>query len=232
MSFIIDVFITVLFFCFIVTGYRKGFLKSVLGLISTILASIISGYLAKPIASFIYEFFIYRGLRDKFSLIMSSTPVNDARLLLSKVINAIPKFIASGLDDYGITNDKIMAEINGTGQKAPDDLMNLLKPVFTGFIRPIIISILFIALVLLFGVAIRVINNAKRISIINKLDSCLGAGLGVIKFGITLLLFVTVIKFSQPFITDSHFIFSENIIDNTLILKKIYHNIYCDSLIK
>ena len=228
MSFIIDVCIVAVLFCFVVNGYKNGVVKSILSLVSTVMAFFISSYFSVIITNFIYDSFVVPSLTNKINSVVTNSYNNV--VVPSEIINILPGLVINSFNDYGITNEKISNVIGSSvSQKVvASNLVDMFSPAFINLIRPIVIMVLFFTFKVVFRTLIDLVNKLLKLPIISQVNSFLGAILGVAKFSVILFIFVSLLRFSQPFINDSFPVFSEEVIDNTLILKKIYHNSYYD----
>lgn len=227
MSFIFDVCTIATLCCFVYAGYKSGVVKSVLSLVSTILSFFISGKLAPIVTKFVYDHFVYNSLYNKFDSVVINSYNNSVKLLPSEIINVLPKFIVRSLDNYGITDKKIFDIMSESSQSVTRDLMNTFEPAVINFIRPIVVSLLFIILSVIFGALAKSINKISRFPIISQINSLFGAMLGFVKFLAILFLVGLILRLAQPFI-DNGSAFSEDVINETIILSKAYHNSYYD----
>lgn len=230
LSFIIDVCTIALLCCFIFVGYKNGIVKSVLSLVSTVLSFFISGKLAPIVTKFIYEKFVYHSLYNKFDSVVTNSCDNGIKLLPSEIINVLPKFLVRSLDDYGITDKKIFDIISDSSQSITNNLMNVFQPVVISFIKPIVVSVLFIILSVVFGALAKNINKVAKFPIISQVNSLFGAMLGFVKFLAILFLVGLVLRLAQPFADDNGSVFSKDVIEDTFILSKIYHNSWYDAI--
>lgn len=230
MSFIIDVCVVCVLCYFIFSGYKNGIVKSILGIVSSVISIFISSKLAPLISKSIYDNFIYHSLYGKFDSVVTNSINNNIKLFPSEITNILPKFVLNGLDDYGITDNKIQSIINTSSQSVTQNLMDVFEPVFISFIRPIVVGVLFIILSAIFSVIVKTINKAFKLPILSQANAIFGAILGFVKFLAILFLVGFVLRLSRPFINNSNSFISEDVIDDTIILSRVYRNSYYDKL--
>ena len=138
---LIDVIIIVFLFIMITVGYKKGFLKKAVGLVSFFVATIVSIVFCKQFAGFLTEHdIIYGGLYDKVEAKVASIENIehlDSAVDLSETIQEateLPKFIANFLAERITANTSSAEVINKLTTAATDALMVLISAVLLFFI--------------------------------------------------------------------------------------------------
>lgn len=190
MTYVVDIVLAALAVFIIVMSARKGFVVSVMEMLSLVISAFASAKLFKPLTDAMFNGFLTDMLRTKLK-----NSIDDHYQLLSypekiqRMIDTLPK---SGIQMANkIMNTDINKAINSVSQKcAGADDATLIDTFATKVsqyvVKPLVEVFVFIVLFVLIAIIIRLIvkaakNALERIPVVGKVDTLLGGVLGVVK---------------------------------------------------
>lgn len=221
---LLDISILVLLIIFVVSSYKAGIVRSLLRLIGTIVAIVLSAYMASIIAQFVYDQFIRSSILDQVRIFINEYVTNDISSKPVNSLNGMSEFILRSLMFYGYDEHTIKEIINDSTLNAANEITNMISPMIINSIRTIVMIILFILFNTIIRFLIRSLGAVCRLPIIKQVDSILGAILGAINFLIIVMIIMLLIRIFVPMMKDEPKIFSSVTIDSTYIFKHLYYN--------
>ncbi len=179
-----------------IVGIFKGFFRVLIDLTSSILSSIVSLFLAKPVGMFIYNLGTFNKLIDKttnfliskqeiFSLVATQDNKKD---LIDQAINEfnIPSFLEEVLRTIG-NNYINIPDGSIVGEYISNTLFIILSTALAGLVMYIIISIIVIILEAF-------LHKLDKIKPINKFNHTLGGVVGFVNGLIFVFIFMVIIS--------------------------------------
>lgn len=221
---LLDISILVLLIIFVVSSYKAGIVRSLLRLIGSIVAIVLSAYMASIIAQFVYDQFIRSSILDQVRIFINEYVTNDISSKPVNSLNGMSEFILRSLMFYGYDEYTIKEIINDTTLNAANEITNMISPMIINSIRTVVMIILFILFNTIIRFLIRSLGAVCRLPIIKQVDSILGAILGAINFLIIVMIIMLLIRIFVPMMKDEPKIFSSITIDSTYIFKHLYYN--------
>ena len=228
----IDVLIVALVAIFALIGLRKGFFKSVLSMISTLVVIIISIIFASPLAKLINKIYDFTGL-------LAGKLCSGIASMGSFYSEAIPEGV-SGKDHVNSipssTNGflkKLMSyvlEPLSAGDVQGSTVADIVSGAFASIIVTIVAGILlFILIKIVLSIASRLFENITRNRVFGGLNKLLGFAFGAVKGFIIVVVFAIVLTLLTvvPLVNTK---ISPIIQDNTKIARPIYN--YTDEVME
>ena len=223
MSLIIDlVFIgIILIFAFI--GLSRGFIKEIVSLIGVILALVVSFYLSRIFADFIFETFVKDTVVEKISETIVSTAENS----VNGVVDVIPEYIVSaaksmGFDITSSVNNNIASDIESTATSVSTSIVeDVAGPLISGLISVVLFIILFIILKIVIGL----IAKALKLPVIKSANNFLGFSVGLIRGVLTVVICCYVLTILVNTNDNGLFGITNDRLDSSFILG-IYNKIF------
>lgn len=224
MGILLDTVILFLFILFIVSGFKSGMIKSLIGFIGTIIAFGLSLYLSNIVADFIYNNYIDNMLVSQINETLNEHISHNINDKAAAVFNELPYFLSGSLTMFGITHDRIKNVIESSTDNASNEIVKLLSPAVINIIRTVVMSILFIIISMIVGFFVRTIKRVARIPVLRQVDQFFGALIGGCKCFIILSLITFLLKVFLPMSNSIPEIFSRNTIDSTFLFRTFYDN--------
>lgn len=227
MGMILDISLVVLAVLFLIIGARRGIAKSLAEFGGTIVAIVAASLLASVFAGVIYNNFVESSLLNSVTGSLDNTVGQNLAARIEDVYNALPRYIQSAAESYGVTNGNIGGAIGSSTDRAAMSIVNLVSPIVIDLIRTICLVILFIVLMIVVKVAARGIDRIFRLPVLSGINSLLGAVLGLVKCAVLVMLVCFVVQVILPMTGISPGIFSQENIESSTLFKYVYqHNLF------
>ena len=205
MGFFVDIAVLAIIIIFTVIGYRKGFIKSVMGLVSLVLAVIVSINFYSYSADFINENIVgphfSKITAEEFSSLMNGGTetiapekiFEDKPDSLEKLLNKFGIEFES-LTDYYTTNIKPSVPAFET-DKIADKISEFIVESTTETVSNIIgFLVTFLAALILFNLTLKLLDLLFKLPVLKFTNKLFGAILGIVKGLVVALIVVNVVS--------------------------------------
>lgn len=217
LSIILDIILVIVLILCLFEGYKKGFFKSLIGLIGKIASIIASAYISLPVAQYLYNNIISKRLASIVKTALS-TP---------NQVEAISEFLSH-------PTIKMLSSV-GISLPSPEQLVGLGEDAavrfftsgpaahfLTSVLRIGLFILLMFAFNIIISVIIKLVVNATKLPLIGVIDKTLGVILGILKGAIWLLI-ISVVIYVLSVVEQFEYI-TTSTINNTYILDVITEN--------
>ncbi len=172
MKFIIDIILVLIILVSAFIGYKKGFIKLLLPVITVVLAIYLSSLFAPKVSDFVSKKYIEPAVISSVEQKM-----NDA----TEEGNGILLFAA---EKIGIDLDIAIDNLVNNNQAAQTFTQNNIMPVLKKPVQSVVTLVLFLALSIVLGILARMFNKiikASPVGLVNQLGGvCVGAAGGIV----------------------------------------------------
>ena len=176
LPYLADAIIVVIFLLFIILGVKRGFVRSVLDLVGTLAAMLVSMWFSGIAAQWFFSTFLQESLTRQIAEALQSAPAADAA---EAVLSVVPEILRGGLEAFGITSDAINQAVAGTSGQAAEAVVAVLSPMVVSVLRGLFALVLFVFLLVVFRILSGVVCRIFRLPVLRQLDKGLGILLGV-----------------------------------------------------
>lgn len=198
---IIDIILVLIFASCIIDGRRKGFVKTVLSLVATVIGMLIAYEYAGPIAQWANEAFVKNAVTGSIADIISAQLGNGAQA----IVDAIPSYITEAAKAGGLSLSAAVSDI-GSSVNAEQAAEQIYGAIYNVIISPALTVIAFliiyaiISFVLSFVISI--INRFFKLPILKGLNKLLGGAIGAVKGVAVVALLGVVLVVASGFFPD------------------------------
>ena len=204
LPYLADAVIVVIFLLFIILGVKRGFVRSVLDLVGTLAAMLVSMWFSGIAAQWVFSTFLQESLPRQIAEALQAAPPADAA---DAVLSVVPEILRGGLEAFGITSDAINQAVAGTSGQAAAAVVAVLSPMVVSVLRGLFALVLFVFLLVIFRILSGVVCRIFRLPVLRQLDKGLGILLGVAQAAlITVLLCFcaqALISVSSPWLVET-----------------------------
>lgn len=176
LPYLADAVIVVIFLLFIILGVKRGFVRSVLDLVGTLAAMLVSMWFSGIAAQWVFSTFLQESLTRQIAEALQAAPAADAA---DAVLSVVPEILRGGLEAFGITSDAINQAVAGTSGQAAEAVVAVLAPMVVSALRGLFALVLFIFLLVIFRILSGVVCRIFRLPVLRQLDKGLGILLGI-----------------------------------------------------
>ena len=176
LPYLADAVIVVIFLLFIILGVKRGFVRSVLDLVGTLAAMLVSMWFSGIAAQWVFSTFLQESLTRQIAEALQAAPAADAA---EAVLSVVPEILRGGMEAFGITSDAINQAVAGTSGQAAEAVVAVLSPMVVSVLRGLFALVLFVFLLVIFRILSGVVCRIFRLPVLRQLDKGLGILLGV-----------------------------------------------------
>lgn len=176
LPYLADAVIVVIFLLFIILGIKRGFVRSVLDLVGTLAAMLVSMWFSGIAAQWVFSTFLQESLTRQVAEALQAAPAADAA---DAVLSVVPEILRGGLEAFGITSDAINQAVAGTSGQAAAAVVAVLSPMVVSVLRGLFALVLFVFLLVIFRILSGVVCRIFRLPVLRQLDKGLGILLGI-----------------------------------------------------
>lgn len=206
----------------LVAGFKKGFARSVLGLLGAIAALFAAVYLSSWIAEFIYVTFIQQNIINNVVVTLESNTASVANGIQA-IATLFPAYVSNSLSNLGYSPADLNALLSSGTNEAAMAINSLVAPIITSLIRIIAFVLLFVILRLLLYLLLRATGLISNLPVVRHVDSLFGGIFGLAQSVIVIYVFVAILITVLPFWSQTPDTLSLANIDNTYVFKYFYY---------
>lgn len=223
MSIVLDAAVLVIILIVAFFTMKRGFVKSIIGLVSLVLTLLIISACSKPVATFLYDSIIDKPVQNS---IVKSLDEQDQKNdeAINSVWNSLPKFLTNTAENSGITTDsigKIIKNDSDNTEIAENFSRNVVRPTAISIITFAVNIILFIVLTILFRFLSKVICKLFKAPVLKQVNKALGLVLGVVKGILIASLVCVVVSYIVSFSKNDYVFLNSEVINNTIVFSKL-----------
>ena len=223
MWYFLDLIICAIIFLCVVIYAKRGFVKSVFGIVAFVAAIILAFILSTPISNFTYDKVIEPTVSTAIENTINKQVASSTEALTENVLDALPAFIRNNIDKGNISNINFL-DVDTAESLADKICETVVKPGAIYFLKIIISLILFIVLSFIFKFVVKLLNKVFSFSIIGKVNRTLGGIIGVIMGLVITLLFVLIVNVVVS-VSDGFWIFTQETINQSKIFSFVLENL-------
>lgn len=196
MAYLIDGIAIALFALMVFLGYRKGFIRTVSGVISFVLALVLSAMLAAPVAEYVYT----NSIQSSVTQILEDNLGKDSPTVeqLDEALEDMPTFISERLAISGITDGETLLNYVGhvpDGETAATEIeKTIVRSVVYPVLEAVFSLILFVVLQILLSFLLRLLNLLAKLPLIKKINKWAGLLAGAVQGVLWVLFAISVLE--------------------------------------
>lgn len=159
----------------LVIGWKRGFFRSMMDLIGTLLVLAVSIWLSGVAAEWAFQEMLRGPMIAQIAEALETASADNAAEV---VFSALPSIFSGALELYGITADTVNQAIANTSGSAAVAAVDLMAPAVISVLKAVLALVLFLFLLALMRILTSAICRVLRLPLLRQLDQCLGAVLG------------------------------------------------------
>lgn len=180
-SLICDIVLALLFVLIVADGYRKGFIKSLLGLACVLIAAVCASLLTPPVSAWLSDKYVEDAVKDTVSSsIHTVIDDSDSTDKSEGLFSAIDKFV---IGDSGAATDKYVSQI--LDSTLSDDAVDSVSGEIAKTIsRPLCNSAAFFIIFIISSLLVRIVasllDGVFRLPVLKQANKLLGLVFGLL----------------------------------------------------
>lgn len=180
---ITNLLIPIIIFLFILIGVKRGLAKTFFGLISLVVAAVLTYYISGFFANLIYDSFVKQTLITNLQTTISQNSITDA---VTNSFSALPQWALSVVSGFmaifGTNPTDFTSSFNiqkdQAAQSVASSIEQLVKPVVTGIFAMLLSILIFIIVMIILRKIIKLVVKIFEVPVIRQINKVLGGVLG------------------------------------------------------
>lgn len=229
MAYILDGAVILILIVAVAVGCHRGFFKSLILLVGSLVAMVLAGLLSTPLASFTFDSFISKGLQESITAKIEETGSGSVAEGMEAALNELPDSISHALQAYVGTPDQIVDAVrdslSGSASSAAETVVTVvIRPVAVALLGFLLFFILFILLMVVVRLLARLVKQIARLPVLKQADGLLGGLLGLVEGALLVLVAVTVVQLITASAGPEAALTAEDVKDSTIVSLIAEHN--------
>lgn len=197
MSLFLDCATVAIFVIAIVNGFRKGFVRSVIGLVGSIASLGLALWLSYPVGNWIDSTFMQKYVNNSITKLATSNNTYDITRI-NGILVALPNAVKQALSSVGI--NELDRQIGEVGKQASETVISAISaPLSLLISRTIAFFIIFIICLIILGIILHVLNVIFKLPVLGSVNSIAGAVVGFIEAFFVIFVLSTLLTLVMSF---------------------------------
>lgn len=197
MQYMLDLVLFGIFVLFVAMGVFRGFIRSAVHFLGSIIAACLAAALGGPAAQWLFDSLFRGALVERVGESINTLGTSDALTSVDSLLASLPDFIVRALEEAGVTASAISGGIQSQSGAAAEHIADLLAPVFVGFLKVLAVIVIFALLMVAVRMLAELVSGLLRLPVLGQLDGILG---GVCGFLMALVLVWIAFAAAQVFL--------------------------------
>ncbi len=195
MKYLLDAVVILIFLLCVFIGHKRGFIKTVAGIVAFLAALAVSTLLNGPIAGLVYDKAVEPSIIETVDTKLEETK-GTAIEQLDNAYQSLPDMVKNLLAQAGITDvNELSDRLSTDGAETMGHSVNaVVEPLLLPLIKALCSLLLFFIAYIAASIVLRVLNIIAKLPLLKQLNKTLGLIGGVVSGALWALLAVTVIQ--------------------------------------
>ena len=223
MIYIVDIILVVVFALVILISAKKGFFKSLVDLIGSLVAVLVAKLLSEGAAKAVFDGFVYKGAESALMQSLGEAGSTDYVEQIENALASLPEGLNGILQIMGIDSQSLMDKLSGVnlnGDNLVESLMNsVVVPLGTAVVQFVLFVVFAIALIFAVKLLAKLIDKiVKKLPVIKGFNKTMGAVFGVLRGLIIVVIISMLLSVVVGFIGNEALIAS---VENSMIINAV-----------
>ncbi len=222
-SLVIDGILICICILIIFSSVRRGFVKTILSLASSVASVLLSVVLSPTVSGFIYDKFMLGAVKSGIAGTVSSLSDSGDPEGIVKMLEDMPEALSNILSRYNVNESTVNKMLEGarTGSESVDSICETIASPIASTISNVIAFVLcFVIILLVLKAVIAVIDNFFKLPVLNSANKGAGLVLGIVLAVVAVFVYSeVVVELFGALSSLSPGMFGEGAIDGTIIVK-------------
>lgn len=228
MAYLLDIGVIVIIILTIIADYKRGFAKSVLGLVSNVASIFAAVYLGSYLSNLIYDNII----KDKIiSDVTEKVSENSTGAVhTTTTTTGMPDFLDYIFSLFGCSTDKVSTDVSKAvefhGNSVAKGVESVVAPLVTAVLTFVLVIFLFFIIRFILSRVCKLICNVMRLPVLSTVNKLFGGVFGILN-GLVIVYFLSaLIGILLPVVTGGKITFTDfnAVAEKTEIFKIFYGN--------
>lgn len=227
-SFVLDALLIIICVVTVFVSVKRGFVKTVLSLLSSVAAIFISVAFTPMVSSFIYDKFMLSAITNGIYDTVKSLAGNGTSEGISNMFETMPEALANLLERYNVGEDAINS-MTDSAISGSADIQSICEtiasPIATTISNALAFIACFIVAIIVLKILVSIIDAIFKLPVLNSINRTAGLILGLVLAVVVIFVYsvaVTYLVTSLGAISPEFF--GEKVINDTVIIKFFSEN--------
>ena len=195
-SIILDLLIVALITVMILLGRRRGFIKTVSGVVVFVAALMLSTTLSAPVSGFLYDTFVEPPVLEELTVQVGEG--SPAAAQLDAALERMPAFVTGRLSAGGVDSGAaILERLSGAqeGETVAETIARqVVEPVVLPLMKAVSTLLLFLILLIVLTIVVKAVDLVAKLPLLKQLNKSLGVVAGLAQGLLWSFVLVTVLQ--------------------------------------
>lgn len=220
MGYALDGVIAVICLICVLVGVHRGFIRSLVHFLGSIIAAVLSSVLGGPLAQWIFDALFRAAMVEKIHNSIMALGANNAAGAAQQIIASLPEFLVRALEQAGVTAETISGGVQAQSAQAAEMIADYISPVFVSFLKVLAVIVLFTLLMTLVRLLASIVGNMLRLPVLEQLDGLLGGIFGFLLAIFTVWVIIAALLVFRPMLDASAQYQVDSALSNSFIAGK------------
>lgn len=194
MKYLLDAVVILIFLLCVWIGHKRGFIKTVTGIVAFLAALAVSALLSGPVADFVYDKAVEPTLVETVNAQLEQAE-GSAIERLDSAYQSLPDVVKNLLAQAGIEDvDDLAIELPMGGDSMGHSFASVIEPLLLPLLKAVCSLILFLIAYIVAAIVLRVLNLVAKLPLLKQVNKTLGVVGGIVSGALWALLAVTVMQ--------------------------------------
>ena len=195
MKYLLDAAVILIFLLCVFIGHKRGFIKTVSGIVAFAAALAVSTLLSGPVAGFVYDKVVEPSIIETVDVQMEQAE-GTAMESLDSAYQALPDVVKNLLAQTGIESvDDLSVHLPmGGGDTMGHSFAAVIEPALLPLVKAICSLVLFFIAYIVASILLKVLDLVAKLPLLKQLNKTLGLVGGIVSGALWALLAVTVLQ--------------------------------------
>lgn len=184
MSICLDAGVIIVFVLTVIWCYRRGFVKAIFGLFSTLISVVLASVIGSWLSELIYNSFIKEKIVTSVNDSVQNAVSTSASNLAPNGI-VLPEYLDNLLKMFGYDSNSLNGDISSVADNTTTAVANSVEsavaPIFLAIISFVLMIILFFVIRFITAKLSKLISKAMKLPVLSTVNRLLGGALGIIE---------------------------------------------------
>ncbi len=223
MTYIVDIIIVAIFALVIFTSAKKGFFKSLVDLIGSLVAVVIAKLLSESAAKAVFDGFVAKGAESALAKSLGEAGSLDYVEQIENALASLPEGLNGILQIMGVDSTTLMDKLSGVnlnGDNLVESLMNsVVVPLGTAVVQFVLFVVLALAMIFAVKVFAKVIDKiVKKLPVIKGFNKTMGAVFGIFR-GLIIVVIISMLVSGVVGFTGNEMLIES--VENSMIINAV-----------
>lgn len=220
---ILDLVLLAVIFVFTLMGYQKGLIRSLVGFVGYLAASMAAAALGRTAAVYAYQNLLYDPLVNKITAVLQQAADQSVQGKLQALESGLPAFLINPVRQ-GMSGQSLTDALNRSITDAAPAIAQMLSPAVINIARVVITVCLFSIFIALVRSLVRVVSAVFRLPVLRQINSLLGGVFGLCTGGAIVLLLCLLLELVLPMTKDGMFGITQKELNASMVYQTLYQN--------